>query len=321
MSNNPNNLNNINTSNNINDLNNINKLPPKTHGKKLLMTLKNAENIYNNYSNPSIEDYYNFMEQNDAFINEYKEIIQNEEEEINMNKNKEKKDDEISQEMLSDINIMLKEIQELKSNINEFKLKNKIKTKRDYLKYMNLIDNENNINENNNNINEKKGMFKSQNIFYNNKLEKSFKKYLEEDKYSEYKKYLIPKESQKEKDFLDIKEKLQKQQELIKQFEQMEINKNINKENNNNEKINLNEAETEADINENNNNDINDNNNNDNKFTGDEDVDKLLNEIKLADEKMDNYLKDIDACLEMNENIEKQLNNNEEVHKQINEEN
>ena len=36
---------------------------------------------------------------------------------------------------------------------------------------------------------------------------------------------------------------------------------------------------------------------------------------------MDNYLKDIDECLEMNENIEKQLNNNEEVHKQINEEN
>ena len=36
---------------------------------------------------------------------------------------------------------------------------------------------------------------------------------------------------------------------------------------------------------------------------------------------MDNYLKDIDECLEMNENIEKQLNNNEEVQKQINEEN
>ena len=286
-------------SNNQNNQNNqfdINKLPPKTHGKKLLMSLKNAENIYNNYSGSSIEDYYSFKYQKEDFINEYKEIIQNEEEEINMNKNKGEKVEEISQEMLSDVNAMLKEIQELKSSINDYKLKNKIKTKRDYLKYMNLIDNNKDINNN-----DKKGMFKSQNIFYNNKLEKSFKKYNEEDKYSEYKKYIIPKESQKEKDYIDIKEKLQKQEELIKQFEQIKISKDNNKEI---EKCNINDADIEN-----------------GKFTGDDDVDKLLNEIKLADEKMDNYLKDIDACLEMNENIEKQLNNNEEVHKQINEEN
>ena len=293
-------------SNNLNNSNDINtnKLPPKTHGKKLLMTLKTAQNIYNNYSNPSIEDYYSFMEHNEDFINEYKEIIQNEEDEINLNKNKDEKVEEISQEMLSDVNTMLKEIQELKSNINEFKLKNKIKTKQDYLKYMNLIDSRNKDNDNDINNTEKKGMFKSQNIFYNNKLEKSFKKYNEEDKYSEYKKYIIPKESQKEKDFIDIKEKLKKQEELIKQFEQMEIYKNNN--NKENEKSNLDEADFE---------------NNNNKFTGNEDVDKLLNEIKLADEKMDSYLKDIDECLEMNENIEKQLDNDEEAIIKTNEEN
>ena len=124
-------------SNNQNNQNNqfdINKLPPKTHGKKLIMSLKNAENIYNNYCGSSIEDYYNFKYQKEDFINEYKEIIQNEEEEINMNKNKGEKVEEISQEMLSDVNAMLKEIQELKSSINDYKLKNKIKTKRDYLK-------------------------------------------------------------------------------------------------------------------------------------------------------------------------------------------
>ena len=293
-------------SNNLNNSNDINtnKLPPKTHGKKLLMTLKTAQNIYNNYSNPSIEDYYSFMEHNEDFINEYKEIIQNEEDEINLNKNKDEKVEEISQEMLSDVNTMLKEIQELKSNINEFKLKNKIKTKQDYLKYMNLIDSRNKDNDNDINNTEKKGMFKSQNIFYNNKLEKSFKKYNEEDKYSEYKKYLIPKESQKEKDFIDIKEKLKKQEELIKQFEQMEIYKNNNGKEN--EKSNLDEADFENNI---------------NKFTGNEDVDKLLNEIKLADEKMDSYLKDIDECLEMNENIEKQLDNDEEAIIKTNEEN
>ena len=47
------------------------------------------------------------------------------------------------------------------------------------------------------------------------------------------------------------------------------------------------------------------------KGTGDEDVDKLLNEIKMADLQMDSYLKDIDECLEMNENIEKHLDNND----------
>ena len=263
----------------------LNKIPPKTNGKKLLMTLKNAQNIYNNYTNSTIEDYYSFMEQNDDFIKEYKEIIENEEEEINLNKKKEKEIDEQSQEMISDIDIMLKEISELKSRINDFKLKSKIKTKRDYLKYMNLID-KNDINNNKDN----KAMNKSQKIFYSNKLEKSFKKSNDEEKYSEYKKYLIPKQSQKEKDYIDIKEKLQKQEELLKEFEEKKIKKEDNIINNNS-----NDADIGID-----------------KCTGDEDVDKLLNEIKLADMKMDSYLKDIDECLEMNENIEKQLDKDDE---------
>ena len=273
----------------------LDKLPPKTHGKKLLMTLKNAQNIYNNYANASIEDYYDFMEQNDDFIKEYKEIIENEEEEINMNKIKEENLEENSQVMISDIDTMLKEIQELKSKINDFKIKNKIKTKRDYLKQMNLIDK----NIDMDNTNNKNPMYKSQNKFYNNKLEKNFKQNNEEEKYSEYKKYLIPKESQKEKDFIDIKEKLQKQEELIKQFEEKEKanQKEPNEIKEENENCdNTNEADIWI-----------------NKCTGDEDVDKLLSEIKLADMKMDSYLKDIDECLEMNENIEKQLDTEEEI--------
>lgn len=273
----------------------LDKLAPKTHGKKLLMTLKNAQNIYNNYANASIEDYYDFMEQNDDFIKEYKEIIENEEEEINMNKIKEENIEENSQVMISDIDTMLKEIQELKSKINDFKIKNKIKTKRDYLKQMNLIDK----NIDMDNTNNKNPMYKSQNKFYNNNLEKNFKQNDEEEKYSEYKKYLIPKESQKEKDFINIKEKLQKQEELIKQFEEKEkLNEKeqneIKEENENCD--NTNEADIWI-----------------NKCTGDEDVDKLLSEIKLADMKMDSYLKDIDECLEMNENIEKQLDTEEEM--------
>ena len=288
------------SNNNDNNNNFLNKIPPKTNGKKLLMTLNKAQNVYNNYANSSIEDYYNFMEQNDDFIKEYKEIIENEEEEINLNKkNEENNIEENSQIMLSDIDTMLKEIQELKSRINDFKLKNKIKTKRDYLKYMNLID-KNNTNNINNNINDTNNiLYKSQNKFYN-KLEKNFKKNSEEEKYSQYKKYLIPKESQKEKDFINIKEKLQRQEDAIKKFEENQMLKEKEKENN--DKIN--------DINDINDADIYVNNN---KCTGDEDVDKLFNEIKLADMKMDSYLKDIDECLEMNENIEKQLDTEEEI--------
>ena len=288
------------SNNNDNNNNFLNKIPPKTNGKKLLMTLNKAQNVYNNYANASIEDYYNFMQQNDDFIKEYKEIIENEEEEINLNKkNEENNIEENSQIMLSDIDTMLKEIQELKSRINDFKLKNKIKTKRDYLKYMNLID-KNNTNNINNNINDTNNiLYKSQNKFYN-KLEKNFKKNSEEEKYSQYKKYLIPKESQKEKDFINIKEKLQRQEDAIKKFEENQMLKEKEKENN--DKIN--------DINDINDADIYVNNN---KCTGDEDVDKLFNEIKLADMKMDSYLKDIDECLLMNENIEKQLDEDEKI--------
>jgi hypothetical protein len=271
----------------------LEKLPPKTQGKKILMTLKNAQNIYNNYIGSSIEDYYDFMDKNDDFINEYKKIIENEEEEVNNKDNKIEKIEEKSKEMISDVDLMLKEIQELKSRIHDFKLKNKIKTRRDYLKYMNLIDNNNN-NDNNSKIN--KDMCKTQKKFYN-KLEKDFKRSNEEEKLSEYKKYIIPKESQKEKDYINIKQKLQKQEELIKKFE----NEKIDNEIKDNEVLN-----NPADI--------------WNNSTGDEDVDKLLNEIKLADEKMDSYLKDIDECLELNENIEKQLDN-EEIKKFDKEEN
>ena len=271
----------------------LEKLPPKTQGKKILMTLKNAQNIYNNYIGSSIEDYYDFMDKNDDFINEDKKIIENEEEEVNNKDNKIEKIEEKSKEMISDVDLMLKEIQELKSRIHDFKLKNKIKTRRDYLKYMNLIDNNNN-NDNNSKIN--KDMCKTQKKFYN-KLEKDFKRSNEEEKLSEYKKYIIPKESQKEKDYINIKQKLQKQEELIKKFE----NERIDNEIKDNEVLN-----NPADI--------------WNNSTGDEDVDKLLNEIKLADEKMDSYLKDIDECLELNENIEKQLDN-EEIKKFDKEEN
>ena len=279
----------------------LNELSRKK-GIKLLMTLKNAQNIYDNYVGSSIEDYYNFMEKNDDFIKEFKEEIENEEQELNAKNTQADIIEEKSQEMLTDVDSMLKEISELKTKINEYKLANKIKTKRDYLKYMNLVNlKTEGDNEDKNKNNE---MAKSQYIFHN-KMEKDFKinKNDEMQKLSEYKKYIIPKENEKDRNYQDIKEKLQKQEEQIKQIEKDNINsENITKD------ININ---IDDDIKE---DDVNFGNALDDGIgtgTGDEDVDKLLKEIKMVDLQMDSYLKDIDECLEMNENIEKHLDNNE----------
>ena len=276
----------------------LNELSRKK-GIKLLMTLKNAQNIYNDYAGSSIEDYYNFMEKNEDFINEFKEEIENEEKEINLKNNQAEIIEEKSQEILSDVDSMLKEIRELKSRINDFKIANKIKTKRDYLKYMNLINLET---EGGNKNNEKNELIKSQTQFYN-KIENDFNnnnKNNELQKLSEYKKYIIPKENEKDKDYKDIKEKLEKQKEEIQKFEN-EKNNTIN--------YNIyNNKEDKEDINYNEDNIYDDNLI---KETGDEEVDKLLTEINMADLQMGSYLKDIDECLEMNENIEKHLNTDE----------
>lgn len=273
-------------------------------GIKLLMTLKNAQNVYDEYVGSSIEDYYNFMEKNDDFIKEFKEEIENEEQELNAKNSQADKIEEKSQEMLSDVDSMLKEIQELKSKINEFKLANKIKTKRDYLKYMNLVNVQT---DGNNEEKNKNDMAKSQFMFHN-KIEKDFKNNNNDEmqKLSEYKKYIIPKENEKDKNYKDIMEKLQKQEEQIKQMEKENDNKKINIDINKN----MNEDFREQ-VDDDNGNGVDEPDIGTGTGTGDEDVDKLLNEIKMVDLKMDSYLKDIDECLEMNENIEKHLDNND----------
>ena len=273
----------------------LNELSRKK-GIKLLMTLKNAQNIYNDYAGSSIEDYYNFMEKNEDFIKEFREELENEEQEINSKNNQADIIEEKSQEILSDVDSMIKEIKELRTKINDFKIANKIKTKRDYLKYMNLVNLET---EGGNKNNDKNELIKSQTQFYN-KIENDFNNKNDElQKLAEYKKYIIPKENEKDKDYKDIKEKLEKQEEQIKKFE--------NEKNNNKYDIN-NKIIEEDNINFNEDNIYDDNLI---KGTGDEDVDKLLKEIKMADLQMDSYLKDIDECLEMNENIEKHLNTDE----------
>ena len=275
-------------------------------GITLLMTLKKAQNIYNDYTGSSIEDYYNFIEKNENFIREFKEEIENEEKEINSKNNDIDIIEEKSQEMLNDVDSMLKEIKELKSKINDYKITNKIKTKKGYLKHMNLV----NLKTERNN-NEKKELNKSQIIFYN-KIEKDFNKNKDDgnQKLTQYKNYIISKENDNEKNYIEIKEKLEKQKEQIKKLEK-EKNENI-KYYNNIDDIN-NDGKKISDIKFN----VHYVDNIDNLYDynnlisgkGDEEYDKLLKVIKMADLQIDSYLKDIDECLEMNENIEKQLDN------------
>jgi hypothetical protein len=275
-------------------------------GTNLLMTLQKAQNIYNDYTNSSIEDYYNFMEKNEDFIKEFKEEIENEEKEINSKNNDIDIIEEKSQKMLNDVDSMLKEIKELKSKMYDFKISNKIKTKIDYLKFMNLV----NL-KTEGNINEKKELTKSQTMFYN-RMEKNFDKNKDDGnkKLSQYKNYIISKENENEKNYKEIKEKLAKQKEQIKKLKK-EKNENIKYYNNIYEinkdrkkisdiKLNVHYADNIDNIYD---------CNNLISGTGDKNYDKLLKDIKMADLQIDSYLKDIDECLEMNENIEKQLDN------------
>ena len=100
---------------------------------------------------------------------------------------------------------------------------------------------------------------------------------------------------------------MQKQEKQIKQIEKDKINiknnENINKDINQN----INDV-MNGDIRENEDDDVNVV---EGIGTDDEDVDKLLKQIKMVDLQMDSYLKDIDECIEMNENIEKHLVNND----------
>ena len=278
----------------------------RKRGTNLLMTLKKAQNIYNEYTSSSIEDYYNFMEKNEDFIKEFKEEIENEEKEINSKNNDIDIIEEKSQEMLNDVDSMLNEIKELKSKIYDFKITNKIKTKIDYLKFMNLV----NLKTEGNN-NEKKELTKSQTMFYN-RIEKDFDKNKVDwnKKLNQYKNYIISKENKNEKNYKEIKEKLEKQKEQIKKLKK-EKNENIKYYNNiyeiNNDGKKLTDIKFNLHYVDNIDN-IYDYNNLISE-TGDENYEKLLNDIKIADLQIDSYLKDIDECLEMNENIEKHLDN------------
>ena len=249
-------------------------------GIKLLMKVKNAQTIYDNYTGTSIDDYYKMMRDNDLMINQMKEELDKEELEMIKESHKTDSIKEKSENMLSDVDAMIKEIKEMRQKIHDIKLNDKIKSKEDFLKYMNIIiPNNNNNNDSisdSTTINTDNKDFKKRN---NILLENDFK--IDENKINEYKKYIIPNDDERNNDYNFIKEKLKNQENEINEVK----NKQIKRKKNPKKKLRKKP-----------------------KFeTGDSNIDKLFAEINMVNSRMDNYLKDIDECLEMNEKINKKL--------------
>ena len=252
-------------------------------GIKLLMKVKNAQTIYDNYTGTSIDDYYKMMRDNDLMINQMKEELDKEELEMIKESHKTDSIKEKSENMLSDVDAMIKEIKEMRQKIHDIKLNDKIKSKEDFLKYMNIIiPNNNNNNDSisdSTTINTDNKDFKKRN---NILLENDFK--IDENKINEYKKYIIPNDDERNNDYNSIKEKLKNQENEINEVNEVK-NKQIKRKKNPKKKLRKKP-----------------------KFeTGDSNIDKLFAEINMVNSRMDNYLKDIDECLEMNEKINKKL--------------
>lgn len=248
-------------------------------GIKLLMKVKNAQTIYDNYTGTSIDDYYKMMRDNDLMINQMKEELDKEELEMIKESHKTDSIKEKSENMLSDVDAMIKEIKEMRQKIHDIKLNDKIKSKEDFLKYMNIIIPNNNNNDSisdSTTINTDNKDFKKRN---NILLENDFK--IDENKINEYKKYIIPNDDERNNDYNSIIEKLKNQENEINEVK----NKQIKRKKNPKKKLRKKP-----------------------KFeTGDSNIDKLFAEINMVNSRMDNYLKDIDECLEMNEKINKKL--------------
>ena len=196
-------------------------------GIKLLMKVKNAQTIYDNYTGTTIDEYYKMMRDNDIMINQMKEELDKEELEMIKESHKTDSIKEKSENMLSDVDAMIKEIKEMRQKIHDIKLNDKIKSKEDFLKYMNIIiPNNNNNNDSisdSTTINTDNKDYKKRN---NILLENDFK--IDENKINEYKKYIIPNDDERNNDYNSIIEKLKNQENEINEVKNKQIKRKKN---------------------------------------------------------------------------------------------
>ena len=269
----------------------------KLTGIKMLLKLKNAQKLYDNYigGNENPEEYIDDIIKNEKMLNELYEETDNTKEETFAQSKKVDDMNEKSSQMIKDLDLMLKEVIETRRQLQLEKEKSKIKTKEDYLKYMNVKP------------------YKIQtNVNKTNPID------IKTENLQKYKEYIIPKDEEKQKKFDSIKEKLNSQKNQVdniigrgdntKQLDIEELNRNIEKANKENHNCG-NTFITEEKSNSYNKSETIDTNQ-------DDDLNKLFAEIHLANSKMDNFLNEIDECLELNENINTVLENNKEPPKE-----
>lgn len=239
-------------------------------GIKLLLKLKHCQKAYDDYVNSGLIDQYGGSIMNNESM--YRLMNETIEDESSVYLQKEKGIEldymnKKSSRMINDVDQMIKEISDTRRQIQLNKDIEKIKTKEDYLAYMNVKPN--NVDGTNDACKDQTG------------------KGIE--RIDNYKNYIITKDNEKEKKYTSIKERLKKQEKEIND-RQIESNTDTTNKSKQPKQIEIDDRDGVK-----------------YKFNSDDETEKLFEEIRLTNSRMDNFISELDECIELNEKIDKGL--------------
>ena len=251
-------------------------------GIKLLLTLKKAQKIYDDYRNPheNEADYIETFINNENLLYELIKDTDMTKDETMLQSKKVDDMNEKSTQMLKEVDAILKDIIETRRKVQLDKETAKIKNQNDYLKFMNvdIKESDTDINKESKSINN--DMCSLDNIEQN------------------YKKYLIDKDNCKSKVYDEIKMKLNAQKNKVEETKDMlNINEHKYKYESYNEDNDYNNIDEQYD--------------NTNTNGMDDELEKLFAESSNANTRMDNLLDEIDECIILNHNINDAILENE----------
>lgn len=244
-------------------------------GIKMLLKLKKAQKMYDNYIDNESDDYLDEMLNNEKLLNNLIEETDITKEET-FSQSKQLTDmNEKSCKMIKDLDNMLKDVLETRRQLQLEKEKSKIKTKDDYLTFMNVLPKK-----------------KEDEKITDKPLIK------EKKNYEKYKDYIIPKNGENQKKYNSIINKINQQKVIVNNIpgRSNSTNKNFitNIKKENCKKIKENSKSL-------------------NSYNDDEELKKLFDEINMTNSKMNSYLDEIDKCIELNENINNAIVENNQM--------
>ena len=160
-------------------------------GIKMLLKLKKAQKMYDNYIDNESDDYLDEMLNNEKLLNNLIEETDITKEET-FSQSKQLNDmNEKSCKMIKDLDDMLKDVLETRRQLQLEKEQSKIKTKDDYLSFMNVLPKK-------------------------EEQKKNDKTLIKEKKnYEKYKEYIIPKDGQNQKKYNAIISKINQQKVIV----------------------------------------------------------------------------------------------------------